>query len=155
MTWALSQDHLSFFQLSGAHKYTNVMIFYTLFNQRYHSFDFWLVSCLVIGWKKCRSSNIHSTGVQWYARKMRINLHGLCLKVKQNRNDFFKTTFPSINEQKNSILLLWDLFSFVFWRKLYTTKRHFEINWPLAKFELEIYGNVFKVPLVLSVQIEF
>ena len=25
-----------------------------------------------------------------------------------------------------------DLFSFVFWRKLKTPKRHFEINWPLA-----------------------
>ena len=25
-----------------------------------------------------------------------------------------------------------DLFSFVFWRKLKTQKRHFEINWPLA-----------------------
>ena len=28
-----------------------------------------------------------------------------------------------------------DLFSFVFWRKLKTPKRHFEINWPLARAE--------------------
>ena len=27
-----------------------------------------------------------------------------------------------------------DLFSFVFWEKLKTTKRHFEINWPLRMY---------------------
>ena len=32
-----------------------------------------------------------------------------------------------------------DLFLFVFWRKLKTTKRHFEINWPLCL--LDIHGN--------------
>ena len=53
-------------------------------------------------------------------------------KVRQNRNYFFKTTFPPKNEQTNSILLLWDLFSFVFLRKLKTQKRHFKINWPLV-----------------------
>ena len=41
-----------------------------------------------------------------------------CLKVRQNRNNFFKLTFPPKNEQTNSILLLWDLCSFVFLRKL-------------------------------------
>ena len=54
------------------------------------------------------------------------------LKVRQNRNDFFKPTFPPKNEWRNSILLLRDLFSFVFWRKLKTPKRHFEIIWPLS-----------------------
>ena len=54
------------------------------------------------------------------------------LKVRQNRNDFLKPTFPPKNERKNSILLLWDLFSFVFWRKLKTKKSRFEINWPLV-----------------------
>ena len=53
------------------------------------------------------------------------------LKIRKNRNYFFKPTFPPKNEQKNSISLLWDLFSFVFWRKLMTPKRHFKINWPL------------------------
>ena len=48
------------------------------------------------------------------------------LKFRQNRNDFFKSTFPPKNERMNLILLLWDLFSFVFWRKLKTAKRHFE-----------------------------
>jgi hypothetical protein len=53
------------------------------------------------------------------------------LKVRQSRNEFFKPMFSPKNEQTNSILLLRDLFSFVFWRKLKTPKRHFEINWPL------------------------
>ena len=52
------------------------------------------------------------------------------LKVRQSRNDFFKPTFPPKTERTNSILLLWDLFLFVFWRKLKAPKRHFEINWP-------------------------
>ena len=42
-------------------------------------------------------------------------------------------TFPPKNEETNSILLLWDLFSLVFWRKLKTPKRDFEIIWPLAE----------------------
>ena len=54
------------------------------------------------------------------------------VKVRKNWNYFFKPTFPPKNEQRNSILLLWDLFLFVFWRKLKTPKRHFEINWPLV-----------------------
>ena len=36
------------------------------------------------------------------------------------------------NEQTNSTLLLVDLFSFVFWKKVKTPKRHFRINWPLT-----------------------
>ena len=32
----------------------------------------------------------------------------------------------------NSFLQVWDMFSFVFWKKLKTPKRHFEINWPLS-----------------------
>ena len=46
------------------------------------------------------------------------------LKVRQIRNDFFKPK----NERTNSTLLLVDLFSFVFWKKAKTPKRHFEIN---------------------------
>ena len=33
-------------------------------------------------------------------------------------------------------LLLCDVFSIVFWKKLKTPKRHFEINWPLAKVRI-------------------
>ena len=55
----------------------------------------------------------------------------LSLKVRKSQNDFFKLTFPPKNERTYSILLLWDLFLFVFWRKFKTPKRHFEINWPL------------------------
>ena len=52
----------------------------------------------------------------------------MMLKVRQIRNDFFKPTFLPKNEQTNSTLLLVDLFSFVFWKKVKTPKRHFEIN---------------------------
>ena len=47
------------------------------------------------------------------------------------QNDFFKPTFLPKNEQTNSTLLLVDLFLFVFWKKVKTPKRQFEINWPL------------------------
>ena len=49
-------------------------------------------------------------------------------KVRQIRNDFFKLKFLPKNERTNSTLLLVDLFSFVFWKKVKTPKRHFEIN---------------------------
>ena len=55
----------------------------------------------------------------------------LFLKVRQNRNDFFKLMLSRKNEQTNSISLLRELILFIFWRKLKTPKRHFEINWPL------------------------
>ena len=54
------------------------------------------------------------------------------LKVRQIRNDFFKPTFLPKNEQTNLTFLLVDLFLFVFWKKVKTTKRHFKINWPLV-----------------------
>ena len=50
---------------------------------------------------------------------------------------FFQVDISSKNELMNPTLLLWnlsrqvDLFSYVFWRKLKTQKRHFKINWPL------------------------
>ena len=55
------------------------------------------------------------------------NFH-LSIKVRQIRNDFFKPKFLPKNEQTNSTLLLVDLFSFIFWKKVKTPKRHFEIN---------------------------
>ena len=36
------------------------------------------------------------------------------------------------NEWMNSFLLLCDVFSFIFWKKLKTPKRHFEIIWHLS-----------------------
>ena len=50
------------------------------------------------------------------------------LKVRQILNDFFKLTFLPKNERTNLTLLLFDLFSFVFWKKVKTPKRRFEIN---------------------------
>ena len=58
------------------------------------------------------------------------------LKVKQIRNDFFKPTFLPKNERTNLTLLLVDLFLFVFWKKVKTPKRHFEINWPLQGYQM-------------------
>ena len=62
---------------------------------------------------------------------LHLSLKLRVLKVRQIRNDFFKLTFLSKNERTNSTLLLGDLFSFIFLKKVKTPKRHFEINWPL------------------------
>ena len=64
------------------------------------------------------------------------------LKVRQTRNDFFKPTFLPNNERTNSILLLVDLFSFIFWKKVKTQKIHFEINWPLV-FPIKPISNFY------------
>ena len=56
------------------------------------------------------------------------------LKIRQILNYFFKPTFLPKNERTNSSLLLVDFFSFVFWKKVKTPKRHFEINWPLVLY---------------------
>ena len=65
------------------------------------------------------------------------------LKVKQSRKYVFKPTFLPKNKQTNSTLLLWYLsltfFLFVFWKKLKTPKRHFEINWPLRIHTTQIF----------------
>ena len=55
-------------------------------------------------------------------------IHGCHLEVRQIQNIFFKPTFLLKNERTNSSLPLVDLFSFVFWMKVKTPKRHFEIN---------------------------
>ena len=54
----------------------------------------------------------------------------LPVKVRQSRNDFFMPTFPPKNKRTNSTTMKpqVDLFSFVFWKKWKTTKRHFKIN---------------------------
>ena len=54
------------------------------------------------------------------------------LKVRQIWNYFFKPMFLPKNERINLTLLLVYLFSFVFWKKVKTPKRHFEIKWPLV-----------------------
>ena len=55
------------------------------------------------------------------------------LKVRQSRNDFFKSTFLPKNEQTKefdftTMIPQVDLFSFVIWKKLKTPKGYFEIN---------------------------
>ena len=62
------------------------------------------------------------------------------LKVRQNQNDFFKPTFLPKNERTNSTMIPQvDLVSFVFWKKLKTQKRHFEIKWPLEITQVKHY----------------
>ena len=46
----------------------------------------------------------------------------------------------SKNEQMNSFLLVCDVFSFLFWKKLRTPKRHFEII-----MLVQVNGNKFKI----------
>ena len=80
------------------------------------------------------------------------------LKVRQIRNDFFKPTFLPKNERTISTLLLVDLFSFVFWKKVKTPKRHFEINWPLNEMR-EVYHLCFslfwQLPIELNLVVFF
>ena len=53
---------------------------------------------------------------------------------KNRRNKFdFTTMIPQV-----------DLFSFVFWKKLKTPKRHFEINWPLPSDIIPPLVEIFK-----------
>ena len=46
----------------------------------------------------------------------------------------------SKNERMNSFLLVCNVFSFVFWKKLKAPKRHFEIIWPLPNLTFPIYS---------------
>ena len=47
----------------------------------------------------------------------------------------------SKKEQMNSFMLLPGVFSFVFWKKLKTPRRHFEINWPLGTQNKNHFSN--------------
>ena len=54
------------------------------------------------------------------------------ISSKKRTNEFYFTTMkPQV-----------DLFSFVFWRKLKTPKRHFEIIWPLIKKSFWSYRSL-------------
>ena len=57
----------------------------------------------------------------WLAFKGQLVWKGNCQAVNLPKNEWM-----------NSFLLLWDVFSFLFWKKLKTPKRHFEIIWPLV-----------------------
>ena len=54
------------------------------------------------------------------------------LKVRQSRNDFFQADDSSKKRTDEfdftTIIPQVDLFLFVFWEKLKTPKRHFEVN---------------------------
>ena len=68
------------------------------------------------------------------------NLEGIVrkLKVNQFRKQIVKPWILPKNERMNLPLLLWDVFLFIFWKKLKSTKRHFEINWPLKHNNWEL-----------------
>ena len=57
------------------------------------------------------------------------------LKVRQIRNDFFQADFSSKQQMYRfdfiTCRLVFIRFLEVFWKKVMTQKRHFEINWPL------------------------
>ena len=79
------------------------------------------------------------------------------LKVRQSRNDFFKPTFPPKNEKNKFYFTTMkpqvDLFSFIFWRKLKTPKRHFEINWPLKVIFINREKNAMALLFLISIRI--
>ena len=76
------------------------------------------------------------TGVKYIGKYIKV-LYGRPLKVRQIWNVFFKPTF--LLQKERTTLLLVDLFSFVFWKKVKTPKRHFKINWPLRTRERPFY----------------
>ena len=117
MRWATKTTQCIFCHLIIIEK---MCFFFSFYHLRVHKYDcfrlilswfFDIWPCVI--WQKNRFKCSH------------ISVTSKEVKVRQNRSNFFKPTF-----RRNSILLLWDLFSFNFWRKLKTLKRHFEINWP-------------------------
>ena len=78
------------------------------------------------------------------------------LKVRQNQNDFFKA---DISLKKRTKLFNEACFLLFFWRKFKTTKRHFEINWPLANTKLKtklfcVHNVAKKLRLLIGVKFE-
>ena len=67
------------------------------------------------------------------------------LKVRQNRNDFFKPKFPPKENKRIQFYYYETCFRLVFWRKLKTPKRHFEINWPLVDLSTACDLTVIKI----------
>ena len=58
------------------------------------------------------------------------------LKGQTKSKRFFQADVSSKKFYFTTMKSQVDLFSFLFWRKLKTPKRHFEINWPLARGKL-------------------
>ena len=88
-----------------------------MFNQSLgYVFDFWEFAPFSYSLKGQKKSN-------WF-------LQG-DISSKNRTNGFYFTTMKP----------QFDLFSFVFWRKLKTPKRHFKIIWPLAAPIIIIYCN--------------
>ena len=71
------------------------------------------------------------------------------LKVSKFQKQIVKPWIHPKNERMNSFLLLCNLFLFVFWKKLKTLKRHFEINWPLKNVESDY---LIKFPVIIQLQ---
>ena len=63
-----------------------------------------------------------------FCSSISLLLH-IMLKVRQSRNDFFKPTILLKNEfDFTTMIPQVDLFSFVFWKKSKTPRKHFKIN---------------------------
>ena len=54
------------------------------------------------------------------------------------------------NGQTNSFLLLCDVFLFVFWKKVNTLNRHFEINWPLMTINFVTFRTSYETEGLFS-----
>ena len=82
--------------------------------------------------RSVRTPPPHSIGlIVYYATEsngqiiLKANYGNLNSSKKRTKKIDFTTMIPQV-----------DLFSFVFWRKLKASKRHFEIKWPLVRTRL-------------------
>ena len=68
----------------------------------------------------------------------KLNVSAWKNKIKGQTNSkwFFQANVSSKKRTNILTLLLVDMFSFIFRKKVKTPKRHFEINWPLAWLDL-------------------
>ena len=71
----------------------------------------------------------------------RIFFEVLILKVRKIQNDFSSQCFFKKTNKKIRLYYLLTCFLFIFWKKVKTPRRHFEINWPLASESTKKYGG--------------
>ena len=97
--------------------------------------------------------------------KRELVVIGLKFKINTKGQLISKGLFGILTSSKNqakevdltTMIPQVDLFSFIFWKNLKTPKRHFEINWPLRKKQLQIanlsYGRLeaFKLERYVSI----
>ena len=96
-------------------------------------FNLFYISCkMTIHWPKSAELLSGKTLEKYFFLKVRTESLFSLVKGQLVLKASCQTVNSSKNEWMNSFLLICNMFSFVFWKKLKTPKRHFEINWPLA-----------------------